>query len=191
MPSGLAEDVAKIVDALKAIEMLWFNDDFGATNSREAHFISKSAIALAESLLAKIEALERERNDWQGCAEEKIELFQREVDAHRKRIDEINFFEGMWRSAEKETIELEAKLAARDDEIARFREALEPFSKLRDTRLMLDACKYDFRIAAGDIRRARAALAAPAAEKETLEPSDHDDLQAAECIRYHQARELD
>jgi hypothetical protein len=41
MPSGLAEDVAKIVDALKAIEMLWFNDDFGATNSREAHFIAR------------------------------------------------------------------------------------------------------------------------------------------------------
>jgi DNA repair exonuclease SbcCD ATPase subunit len=124
MPSGLAEDVAKIVDALKAIEMLWFNDDFGATNSREAHFISKSAIALAESLLAKIEALERERNDWQGCAEEKSELLQREVDAHRKRIDESNFFEGMWRSAEKETIELEAKLAARDAEVAKLRDVV-------------------------------------------------------------------
>jgi hypothetical protein len=51
-------------------------------------------------------------------------LLQREVDAHRKRIDESNFFEGMWRSAEKETIELEAKLAARDAEVAKLRDVV-------------------------------------------------------------------
>jgi hypothetical protein len=37
-------------------------------------------------------------------------------------------------------------------------EALRPFTTLRATRLMTDGCKYDFRVDAGWIRRARAAL---------------------------------
>ena len=80
-----------------------------------------SELESAESQLA---AVTTERDEWRTCAEEKIALLQCEVDAHRKRIEASNTFEGMWRSAEKETIDLESKLAERDAVIAGLREAL-------------------------------------------------------------------
>ena len=67
--------------------------------------------ARAEAAESELAIVTAERDKWRPCAEEKIELLQREVDAHRKRIKESNFFEEMWRSAEKETIELKSQLA--------------------------------------------------------------------------------
>ncbi len=75
--------------------------------------------ARAEAAESQLSTVTRERDEWRSCAEEKIALLQHEVDAHRKCIETSNVFEEMWRSAEKETIDLESKLSKRDAEIGR------------------------------------------------------------------------
>jgi hypothetical protein len=176
--ASLADDARKIIASIREIGAL---PDVDADNRG---WMARDAIALAESLPARIGALEMERDNaiaelrrtdpnytplldkyvmdieayferaeaaesklalaevardgWQVCAtEERIALSQRDVDDHRKRIKTTKVFEEMWRSAVKENIDLESKIAA----VTKERDALKAVLT-------------------------RAALAAPAAEKE-------------------------
>ena len=107
--------------------MLGSSDEWSDQETMIYDVVARADMAhLPSEIGIHVASLTEERDDWQACAEEKIELLQREVDAHRKRIESCNVFEEMWRSAEKETLELESKLAERDAEIARLVEALTP-----------------------------------------------------------------
>jgi len=155
--SGLAEDARKVAQALepfaKSPDVSW-----------QIHQ-ARDLWPIAESLPGKIEAMESWGTEQSCNAEilrlklESIESGGAELGLRAQAQDAIN----------QQTMRADAaesQLAERDAEIMRLREALEPFSNLRVTRLMVDGIKYDFRIDAADIRRARATLATPVAEKE-------------------------
>jgi hypothetical protein len=101
---------------------------------------------------AELAAMKGFRDECERQFQEKVS----ELSAERERAN------GLSSSHER----LVKKLIEQGIERDKLREALEPFANLRVSRFMTDGLKYEFRIDAGDLRRANAVL------RETKESGD-------------------
>jgi hypothetical protein len=111
-PSPLREDAGKIVVALR--DLLDCLQSGGYEEEGQARDNARAVLPLAESLLGKIEAVERERDEAQVNA--------------RRCSDDYMAIRKTLAATEHQVGALQSKLAASESEKVRLREALEPFA---------------------------------------------------------------
>ena len=128
-----------------AVGWLYYNPDTGIEFDTD-HPINSGKVEDAQNVRAATatELLIELKMAWEVLEEER----SAEAKMGKKWLDAC---------AERDAAIARAESAER--KLAKAVEALRPFSALRVTRLMTDGCKYDFRVDAAWIRRARATLA--------------------------------